>query len=260
MIKYLSEISHYPLLNKEEEYRISKLISAGDANAKEKLIVSNLRLVVSIAKRYAHFGMPLQDIVQEGTLGLIRSAEKFDPNMGKRFSTYATWWIKQSIMRFIVNTKGIVRYPAYVHDNLSKIKKFIQNYKTSHNSTPTIDTISESLNLKVKEVEKCIRIFEYSFVSLEDTSVDNFDLHSIIPDENFFEEEILWKYEVRELIRQVQKLPVREKSVLVGRFGLFGDRIKTLEELGSELNLTRERVRQIQISSIKKLKKMMDGN
>ena len=252
--EYLKDISHNSLLTKEEEYQLSILASNGDNSAREKLITSNLRLVVSIAKRYFHLGMPLQDVIQEGNIGLIKAVEKFDPEMGRRFSTYATWWIKQSILRAFSTTKGIMRYPAYVHDNISKISKFMQNYKSIHEQIPSPETISKSLDFKIKDVKKYLDLIEQSFISLEESFSDNVSLHNLIPDDSYFEEEILSEYDYVELMELINKLNTKEKQVLIYRYGLFDSSVLTLEEIGDVMNLTRERIRQIQILALKKLR------
>lgn len=252
--EYLKDISHHSLLTKEEEYQLSLMAIEGDDYARERLITSNLRLVVSIAKRYFHLGMPLQDLIQEGNIGLIKAVEKFDPTMGKRFSTYATWWIKQSILRALTTTKGMMRYPAYVHDNISKISKFIQEYKSKNETVPAPELIAKELEFKIKDVRKYLDLINQSFVSLEDSFNDNVSLHNLIPDELYFEDEIFAEYEYLELIELINKLNSKEKKVIVHRYGLFDNTVLTLEQIGEEMNLTRERIRQIQLIALKKLR------
>ncbi|MBZ4683053.1 MAG: polymerase primary sigma factor [Fusobacteriaceae bacterium] len=252
--EYLKDISYYPLLTKEEEYQLSKRALAGSNEAREKLINSNLRLVVSVAKKYFGYGLSLPDLIQEGNIGLIKAVEKFNPDLGRRFSTYATWWIKQSILRALSTTKGAMRYPAYVHDNISKISKFIQKYKSETQEIPSLELIADELEMKLKDVEKYIDLTNQSFVSLEDSFQDNVELHSMVADENYLEENLLTQYEYYELWEQLNKLSEKEKIVIIYRFGLFNEQVHTLEEIGDMLNLTRERIRQIQIIAIKKLK------
>lgn len=252
--EYLKDISHHSLLTKEEEYQLSLMAIEGDDYARERLITSNLRLVVSIAKRYFHLGMPLQDLIQEGNIGLIKAVEKFDPTMGKRFSTYATWWIKQSILRALTTTKGMMRYPAYVHDNISKISRFIQEYKSRNEAIPAPEVIAKELEFKIKDVRKYLDLINQSFVSLEDSFNDSVSLHNLIPDEFYFEDELFAEYEYIELVELINKLNSKEKKVIVHRYGLFDNAVLTLEQIGEEMNLTRERIRQIQLIALKKLR------
>lgn len=257
--EYLKDISFYPLLTREEECHLSVMLSSGDIYAREKLISSNLRLVVSIAKKYLNTGMTIQDLIQEGNIGLIKAVEKFDPTMGKRFSTYATWWIKQSILRALSSTKGIMRYPAYVHDNISKISKFIKRHKESFNETPSIDKMASSLELKTDEVKKCLNLINTSYISFEEPFGENINLHSIIPDKSYLEDEIFEKFENAELMKLLEKLNNKEKQVIIYRFGLFEEKNLTLEEIGLKLDLTRERIRQIQNIALKKLKRKVEN-
>lgn len=252
--EYLKDISNHSLLTREEECELSMLALSGDKNARDKLITSNLRLVVSIAKRYFHLGMPLPDLIQEGNIGLIKAVEKFDPTMGKRFSTYATWWIKQSILRALTTTKGMMRFPAYVHDNISKISKFIQEYKSVNEQVPSAEIIAEALDFKIKDIRKYLDLINQSYLSLEDTYSENMSLHNLIPDEFYFEDELFMECEYSELRELLNKLNSKEKQVLVHRYGLFDNTVLTLEQIGEEMNLTRERIRQIQIIALKKLR------
>ncbi|WP_319371152.1 sigma-70 family RNA polymerase sigma factor [uncultured Ilyobacter sp.] len=251
---YLKEISHYPLLTKEEEIEFALKAQNGDESAQEKLITSNLRLVVSIAKKYINIGIPVLDLIQEGNIGLIKAVSKFDTTMDKRFSTYATFWIKQSILRYISSNKGVIRYPTYIYDNISKINKFIRDHKNKYGSIPSIETIALGLELKEKDVEKYINIFEQSLNSLEESYGENGDLHSIIPSEDLFEEQIITDSVNEELMKNLKILNSKERDVIIHRFGLFNKNILTLEEIGNHLNLTRERIRQIQLKAIDKLR------
>lgn len=252
--EYLKDISYYPLLTREEEYELSRLALSGDQEARDRLINSNLRLVVSVAKKYFNVGLPLQDLIQEGNIGLIKAVEKFNPDFGKRFSTYATWWIKQSILRALSTTKGIMRYPAYVHDNISKITKFMQNYKSENEQLPTHEIIADKLEFKLKDVKKYLALIDQSHISFEESFKDNVTLHSMIPDESFFEDDLFLEYEYTELANLINRLNDKEKQVIIYRFGLFNNNVLTLEQIGERLNLTRERIRQIQIMALKKLK------
>lgn len=252
--EYLKDISYYPLLSRDEEYSLSKAAAQGDEEARDRLIISNLRLVVSVAKKYFHVGLPMQDLIQEGNIGLIKAVERFDPELGKRFSTYATWWIKQSILRALTTTKGIMRYPAYVHDNISKISKFIQRYKSENEAVPSVDIIAKNLDFKVKDVQKYLDLINQSYVSLEENYKENVSLHSMIADKNYFEEDLLAEYDYLELVDLLNKLNSKEKKVIIHRYGLFDNQIMTLEQIGEELNLTRERIRQIQLIALKKLR------
>ncbi|WP_320046026.1 sigma-70 family RNA polymerase sigma factor [uncultured Ilyobacter sp.] len=251
---YLKEISHYPLLTKEEEIEFALKAQNGDESAQEKLVTSNLRLVVSIAKKYINIGIPVLDLIQEGNIGLIKAVSKFDTTMDKRFSTYATFWIKQSILRYISSNKGVIRYPTYIYDNISKINKFIRDYKNKSGSVPSIETIAVGLEFKKKDVEKYLNIFEQSLNSLEESYGENGDLHSIIPSDDLFEEQIITDSVNEELIRNLKILNSKERDVIIHRFGLFNKNVLTLEEIGNHLNLTRERIRQIQLKAIDKLR------
>lgn len=252
--EYLKEISYYPLLSKEQEIEMAIRAQEGEEEAKDLLVISNLRLVVSIAKKYINVGIPVLDLIQEGNIGLIKAVAKFDPGRGRRFSTYATFWIKQSILRYISSNRGVIRYPTYVYDNISKINKFIQSYKTTNNSVPTNEIIADNLEFKLKDVERYLNIFEQNLNSLEESYGENSDLHSIIPSEDFFEEDIIKKNTNENLIKSLNSLNYNERSVIIHRFGLFNTNILTLEEIGNNLNLTRERIRQIQIRAIDKLR------
>lgn len=254
MSEYLKEISHYPLLTKEEERIYSFKILQGDEEYKDKLIVSNLRLVVSIAKRYSNLGIPMLDLIQEGNIGLIKAVEKFDPRMRIRFSTYATFWIKQGILRYISCNKNLIRVPTYIYENISKINKFIQKYRNEIGEEPTFTEVGEKLNMKEHDVERYLFLEEKNFNFLEDTYGDNGDYHEVIPGEDCLEETIVEGDVKKSILMFIEKLTPNEKKVIIHRYGLFNQTIKTLEEIGNELQLTRERIRQIQISAIDKLK------
>lgn len=251
---YLKEISHYPLLTKEEEIQYTKRAKEGDTEAKDMLVISNLRLVVSIAKKYSNLGIPILDLIQEGNIGLIRATEKFDPTLDRRFSTYATFWIRQSILRHISSNRGLIRLPTYIYDNVSKINKYIQSYRTQNNSIPTHEEIAEFLGLKAKDVRKYTDIFEHNFSSLEETYGENIDFHGVVPADENFENNILDENSNKELMEYLNILTPNEKSVIISRYGLFNSAVMTLGEIGDNLNLTRERIRQIQLKAIDKLK------
>ncbi|MCK5780766.1 MAG: sigma-70 family RNA polymerase sigma factor [Psychrilyobacter sp.] len=252
---YLKEISHYPLLTRDEEVDVSKHILEGDTDAHETLITSNLRLVVSIAKNYTKLGVPIQDLIQEGNIGLMKAVEKFDYTMGRKFSTYATFWIKQSILRYISSNKGVIRYPVYIYDNLSKIKKFKAKYKSEYNSDPTIEVISENTELKVRDIKRYLRLDSVTFNSLEDSFGEGGNLHGIIADENeFIEEKLIIKSDKQKLIDTLNILGTKEKEIIIYRYGLLDNEVLTLDALGKKLNLTRERIRQLQIRALNRLR------
>ncbi len=254
---HLREIGKIPLLTAEEEIRLAEEISQGNQAARDRLIVANMRLVVSIAKHYVGRGMPLLDLIQEGYSGLIKAVEKFDHTKGYKFSTYATWWIRQSITRAIADQARTIRIPVHMVETISKVKK-AQNlllHKNGHE--PTIDEISNELNMAPERVREVIRIAQDP-VSLEAPVGEEEDsyLGDFIPDEDAPApiDAAMQSVFRDELNKALDTLPERERDVLKFRYGIGSDRAHTLEEVGREFKVTRERIRQIEAKALRKLR------
>lgn len=254
---HLREIGKIPLLTAEEEIRLAEEISQGNQAARDRLIVANMRLVVSIAKHYVGRGMPLLDLIQEGYSGLIKAVEKFDHTKGYKFSTYATWWIRQSITRAIADQARTIRIPVHMVETISKVKK-AQNlllHKNGHE--PTIDEISRELNMTPERVREVIRIAQDP-VSLEAPVGEEEDsyLGDFIPDEDAPApiDAAMQSVFRDELNKALDTLPERERDVLKFRYGIGSDRAHTLEEVGREFKVTRERIRQIEAKALRKLR------
>lgn len=254
--QYLKEIGSYPVLSPEEEIEVCKRMQLGDTSASTQLAESNLRLVVSIAKRYVGYGIPLLDLVQEGNLGLLKAVRLFDYTRGYKFSTYATWWIRQSITRSIADTGRIIRIPVHMFDQIMKIKKTKGTLLNALNREPTTAELANALEM---EEDKLLQILEYS---LEPTSLDipigeeqDSFIGDFIADTADSPEDEALKSSMKEyLSKSMSCLTERERDVLRYRFGLDGGYPMTLEEVGKIYHVTRERVRQIEAIAIRKLK------
>ncbi|MDO4377577.1 MAG: RNA polymerase sigma factor RpoD [Erysipelotrichia bacterium] len=255
---YLKSIGKVPLLKSEEEREIAKRVQEGDEAAKEELIVANLRLVVAIAKKYVGRGLLFLDLIQEGNLGLVKAVEKFDYTKGFKFSTYATWWIRQAITRAIADQARTIRIPVHMVETINKLTRVQRQLVQELGREPTAEEISEKLgNIspeKVREIQK----IALDPVSLEtpigeedDSHLGDFieDKHAISPDEYASKE--LLKDEIDNVLATLTE---RERKVLQLRFGLIDGRQRTLEEVGKEFNVTRERIRQIEAKALRKLK------
>ncbi len=254
---HLREIGKIPLLTAEEEIKLAEEIAKGNQAARDRLIVANMRLVVSIAKHYVGRGMPLLDLIQEGYSGLIKAVEKFDHTKGYKFSTYATWWIRQSITRAIADQARTIRIPVHMVETISKVKK-AQNlllHKNGHE--PTIDEIAKELNMAPERVREVIRIAQDP-VSLEAPVGEEEDsyLGAFIPDEDAPApiDAAMQSVFRDELNKALDTLPERERDVLKFRYGIGSDRAHTLEEVGREFKVTRERIRQIEAKALRKLR------
>lgn len=252
--EYINDIKLYPLLTAEEEKVIALKIKSGDSEAQEKLITSNLRLVVKIARNYNNLGIPLLDLIQEGNMGLIRAAEKFDPEKNIRFSTYASFWIKQSILKYINSSRGLIRFPMYIYDSISRVSKFIQEYKNNYDSFPTLEEISSSLSMNKKEAKRCLELLENKMSVGSEICRDIVEYCSNILYDDTFEDTLIRKNSNLDLMKKVNELPPKEREVLIHRYGLLDNRPLTLWEVGEKMNLTKERIRQIQAEAIYKLK------
>jgi len=258
ILDYLKEIGHYPLLTREEEIEISKNILEGNIEAQDQLITANLRLVVSIAKKYTQSGISVQDLIQEGNIGLIKAVKRFDHTMGIKFSTYATFWIKQSIFRYISSNKRVIRYPVYIYDNLSKIKKFMMKYKSKYSCEPSLEEVSEETEIKIKDIKRYLKLNDVTFNSLDDPNGETMNLHGMIEDKNsYIEENLIIENDREKLLKKLDILGAKERKVIIYRFGLLDNEILTLGILGEEMNLTKERIRQLEIRALKKLKKCL---
>lgn len=254
---YLKEIGRVPLLTPEEEIELAQKMKDGDKEAKKRLAEANLRLVVSIAKRYGGRGMSFLDLIQEGNLGLIKAVEKFDYTKGFKFSTYATWWIRQSITRAIADQARTIRIPVHMVETITKVKKTSSQLLHQNGRDPTADEIAQSLDMPVERVREILRIAQDP-VSLETPIGEEEDSHlgDFIPDENAPEPtEAASLVLLKEQINQVlSTLTDREEKVLRLRFGLEDGRSRTLEEVGQMFNVTRERIRQIEAKALRKLR------
>ncbi len=254
---HLREIGRIPLLSAEEEIELAQKISEGDQSARDRLIVANMRLVVSIAKHYVGRGMPLLDLIQEGYSGLIKAVEKFDHTKGYKFSTYATWWIRQAITRAIADQARTIRIPVHMVETISKVKKAQNMLLHKNGHEPTIDEISRELNMSPDRVREIIRISQDP-VSLEAPVGEEEDsyLGDFIPDEDAPApiDTAMKAVFKDELNKALNTLPEREREVLKFRYGVGYDRSHTLEEVGRQFKVTRERIRQIEAKALRKLR------
>jgi len=257
---YLSEIGFSPLLSAEEEVYFSRLALKGDEPSRKRMIESNLRLVVKIARRYNNRGLPLLDLIEEGNLGLIRAVEKFDPERGFRFSTYATWWIRQTIERAIMNQTRTIRLPIHVVKELNIYLRTSRELVQQLDHEPTAEDIAEALDVPVVNVTKMLRLNE-RMTSVDSPFGGENDkvLLDVIPDEKCGGPEgSLQTTDIKNnIIHWLNELNSKQREVLARRFGLLGYEAATLEDVGVEIGLTRERVRQIQVEALKRLRDIL---
>jgi RNA polymerase primary sigma factor len=253
---FLNEMARYPLLTAEEEVELAKRIERGDKAAKDRMINSNLRLVVSIAKKYQGHGLSLLDLIQEGIIGLIRAVEKFDWRKGFKFSTYATWWIRQAVQRGVANKARTIRMPVHIVDRERKISKAERELHTKLGRAPTLEEIAKQAKLPLKQVRevqnaaRAVTSLDRPVGSEGDTSLGELVSGEDAPPE----EELEVSFRTDALRRAIAELPDRQQDVLRLRFGLDGDpNPMSLEQIGKTLGLTRERVRQIEIQALERL-------
>lgn len=254
---YLKEIGQVPLLSAEEEQTLARAARAGDADARRRLSEANLRLVVSVAKRYAGRGLPFLDLIQEGNLGLMKAAEKFEPDRGFKFSTYATWWIRQSITRAIADQGRTIRIPVHLVEHINRVRKTAGELLRKNGREPTAEEIAVRLEMEPDRVRELLRLAQEP-VSLETPVGEEEDAHleDFIQDEEagIPVDEAGRQLLRRELMSVLKSLTPREERVITLRFGLDDGRPRTLEELGKEFNVTRERIRQIEAKALRKLR------
>lgn len=254
---YLKEIGRVPLLSTDEEIELAKKMAEGDVEARTRLSEANLRLVVSIAKRYVGRGMQFLDLIQEGNLGLIKAVEKFDHTKGFKFSTYATWWIRQAITRAIADQARTIRIPVHMVETINKVKKVSSLLLHKNGHEPTAEEIAAEIGMSVDKVREIMRVAQEP-VSLETPIGEEEDSHlgDFIPDDDApAPAEAATHTLLKEQLGDVlQTLTPREEKVLRLRFGLEDGRSRTLEEVGKEFNVTRERIRQIEAKALRKLR------
>lgn len=260
---YLREIGKIPLLSAEEELALAKRVVAGDKDAKDKMAEANMRLVVSIAKRYVGRGLDLLDLIQEGNTGLLRAVEKFDPDKGFKFSTYATWWIRQAITRAIADQARTIRIPVHMVETINKLLRTQRRLTQELNREPTNEEIAAAMEIEVDKVEHIMKIKQD--ISSLDASIRDDEEESVLAD--FIEDEDtispeesatnqLLKEQVKDML---SALTEREQKIIKLRFGLEDGKQHTLEEVGQEFSVTRERIRQIEAKALAKLRKHKDA-
>jgi RNA polymerase primary sigma factor len=253
---FLNEAGRYPLLTAAEEVELAKAIESGDRAAKERMVNSNLRLVVSIAKKYQGHGLSLLDLIQEGIIGLIRAVEKFDWRRGFKFSTYATWWIRQAVQRGVANKSRTIRIPVHIVEREQKIARAERELILQNERAPSDEELAEKTKLSVKHVKE-VRTAARTVASLDKPLGDDTDTafgDLVAQESGNLEEEVVVSFGDDALHRAIETLPDREKFVIKLRYGLDGDPDpKSLEEIGRRMGITRERVRQIEMQALSRL-------
>jgi RNA polymerase primary sigma factor len=252
---FLREAGRHPLLTAAQEVELAKKIERGDMGAKQTMIQSNLRLVVSIAKNYRNQGLPFLDLIQEGTLGLIRAVEKFDWRRGYKFSTYATWWIRQAVARALADKARTIRMPVHVVERLQKMNRAERTLWMELGREPTLEEIAAEASLPIEQARE-VRAAARASASLDQPVGEQEDAvfgDFVAGDDPLPEEKVEVSLRSQALTQALQALPDRERQVLILRYGLLDEEPKTLEEIGRRLGLTRERVRQIELESLRRL-------
>ncbi|MCH1553309.1 MAG: RNA polymerase sigma factor RpoS [Luminiphilus sp.] len=256
--RYLLEIGETPLLTAEQEQEVARAVLAGDDSARARMIKSNLRLVVMLAKRYTNRGLPVLDLIEEGNLGLMHAVEKFDPERGFRFSTYATWWIRQNIERALMNQTRTVRLPVHIVKEINTVLRVSRELRSALGREPSIADLADHMQRPSSEVHRLLKFYEREssvdtpLAPDADRTVQEAIADRVIdePSESAENSDVL-----RHVGEWIEQLPDKHREVVARRFGLRGYEPATLEEVGSEVGLTRERVRQIQIEGLAKLRR-----
>ncbi|PTY01126.1 RNA polymerase subunit sigma [Verrucomicrobia bacterium LW23] len=259
---YLREIGQTPLLTREDEVRLARRIKKGDQAARQQMIKANLRLVVKIAHDYATFGLPLLDLISEGNIGLMKAVERFDPKKGGKLSTYAAWWIKQSIKRALANQSKTIRLPVHLVDKIARLRRISVQLSEEFGREPTDEELSEEMGMPASKIAqlRTAAIRPASLDAAVGQDEDSASLGDMIGDESAHTPyEMLRDDNMRESIKEVlPMLDEREMRIINLRFGLDGKKEMTLEEVGRKFRVTRERIRQLQNIALRKLKKALD--
>jgi len=260
---YLNELSKSVLLTAEEEIKYGRLVQQGDQDARKHMIESNLRLVVKISRRYMNRGLPMLDLIEEGNLGLIRAVEKFDPEKGFRFSTYATWWIRQTIERAIMNQTRTIRLPIHIIKEMNIYLKKARELSQELDREANAEDVAEVTGKPVEVIEKMFRMHAENVSSLDVTLSGDSDqqlLDSVPDDDAMQPSDILQSEEIRDNLDQwLEMLSDKQREVISRRFGVRGHHASTLEQVANEMGVTRERVRQVQISALKSLRSILEN-
>ena len=250
LARYLRQISRGRLLTHEEEIDLGRRAREGDETARSKLIEKNLRLVIPVAKKYRGMGLPFGDLIQEGNIGLMRAADKFDPEKGFRFSTYATWWIRQAVQRAVADKGRTIRVPVHMGERIRKMARTYNELSAELEREPTDEEVAERIGWEVDRVKEVKSAIPDATSLKQPLSSDegSSELGDLVEDERVSEEagEVVRELETRRLVESVERLPERQRRVLVRRYGLDGEKPATLADLGEELAVSRERVRQLQ--------------